>query len=189
MVKNWLTIAGDQQSRLSHMGQSRPSHLSLKFSNVRCCPESRHSSLRLGSPIGDHRSVRLNGSQPYNQHTMTTGHRPLARQSPLRWLYGSRLLSAPTRYHQSDIAVFGVPSFLGMRKKGCRGSMFHENCIGFFSSYIRDGSLEEGRHGGGWPVQYPPGLGVGTVINSTVIGEKISLFDPVSATGLQSAES
>ena len=33
----------------------------------------------------------------------------------------------------------------------------HENYSGFFSSYIRDGSLETGRHGGGSLSIYPPG--------------------------------
>ena len=63
--------------------------------------------------------------------------------------------SNSTRLHQSYIAVFRVPVFLGMRF--CRGVVLwlHENYIGFFPSYIRDGSLETGRHGGG-PCPYTP---------------------------------
>ena len=72
------------------------------------------------------------------------GRAPSVSQSTinfvLRWIVRSVPADAnPYRYHQSYIAVFGVPRIF-------------EN--GFFSSYIRDGSLGRGRHGGGWPVQY-----------------------------------
>jgi hypothetical protein len=47
----------------------------------------------------------------------------------------------PVRLHQSHIAVFEVPSFLGMREKGGVVLWLQENYIRFFLSYISEGPL------------------------------------------------
>ena len=59
-----------------------------------------------------------------------------------------------------------------MRKSGTVVLWLHENYIGFFTSYISEGSLERGPAWGGAPRPIPP---VGRGLAPIVINEKIFL--------------
>ena len=80
-----------------------------------------------------------------------------ARARPVQVPRG-RLPDRPPRLHQSYIAVLGS-SFFGNEEKGGGVVLWlHENYIGFFLSYIRDGSLERGPAWGWVACPYTPGV-------------------------------